>query len=143
LDEDYPINLGTFDVQQKGIKTAAKLLESGKSSAVIAAFGDSRTSPHFFSGSGMSTGRLGIEYGAELIRKFNRKEISSKKNFVEELDKKLDEVQEKTIEKGRRFVKPNSDSARMAAKSRILKNNINEHLDFQQTNKLDIKDTGW
>jgi hypothetical protein len=143
LDDEFPINVGTFDVQQKGMDTAAKLLESGKSSAVIAAFADSRASPHFFSGSGMSTGRLSIENGTWVLREFNREKIRSKKDFVKKLDKVLGQAKEKAIEKGRRFVKPNTPSERLAAKYLILKNKIKEHFDHQQKTQSDIAKTGW
>ena len=132
LDDEYAINFGTFEVQQKGIDTAAKLLQFGEFYAVIAAFGDSRTSPHFFSGSGMSSARLGIEYGAEVIREFNQKATPSKKDFVSKLDASLDLVKEKTIEKGRRFVKANDPSERKAAKYLMLKNKINENFNLQR-----------
>ncbi len=143
LDEEYAINIGTFDVQQKGIDTAAKLLKSGESSAVIAAFGDSRASPHFFSGSGMSSGRLSIDNGAEILRKFNREEILSKKAFVKRLDIELDQAKEKAIDKGRRFVKPNDSSERIAARCLILKNKIKDYFDNHQKTQFDIAKTGW
>src|SRR5262245_33603284 len=64
----------------------------------------------------------GIEWGAEILREFNRGEITSKTDFVTKLDKALDQVREKTIEKGRRFVKLIDPSGRGPAKFLILKN---------------------
>ncbi len=145
LDEEYLINFGTFDVVQKATTTAAKLLKSDSkhSSVVIAAFGDSRASPHFFSGSGMSTGRLGIEKGAQVIREFNREKIHSKQEFVENLNVVLDQAKEKAIEKGRRFVKPNSVSERVAARCLILKNQVNEYYNDQRKAELTVDQMWW
>lgn len=143
LDDEYSINVGTFDVQQKGIDTAAKLLESGESSALIASFADSRTSPHFYSGSGMSTGRLSVEDGTKVLRAFNREEIRSKEEFAKKLNKALGQAKEKAIDKGRRFVKQNTPSERIAAKCLILKKKIKEHFDHQQKTQSDIAKTGW
>jgi hypothetical protein len=143
LDEEFPINVGTFDVQQKRIDIAAKLLEFGKFSAGIMAFGDSRASPQFFSGSGMSTGRLGIEDGAKLLKQYNKGEIRSKKDFVKKLDLALGHMKEKVAEKGSRFMKPNTGAERMAVKCSIIKSKIKEYFDAQQRTKTDITKTGW
>ncbi len=143
MDDEYSINVGTFDVQQKGGDVAAKLLESTESSAVITTFGDSRASPHFFSGSGMSTGRLGVEDGAEVFRKFNRGDIRSKKEFVAQLSVGLDYMKKKVVEKGSNFNKPNPVSERMATRFQIVKNKVNEHFSSQQKSGVDIAKRGW
>lgn len=141
LDES-PINVGTFDVQQKAVDTAAKLLKSENSSAVIAAFGDSRASPHFFSGSGMSSGRLGVEVGAGLLREFNQTTMRPAA-FAQKLNTRLGRVKEKVAQKGSRFIGQNTSSERISARYRILKNKVKEHFDQQRKNKVDLVKTGW
>lgn len=143
LDDEYSINVGTFDVQQKGVDVAAKLLESTESCAVITTFGDSRASPHFFTGSGMSSARIGIEDGAEVFRKFNRGDIRSKKKFVAQLNVVLDHMKKKVIEKGSKFIKPMPFHERIAARYQIMKYKINEHFNNQQKSGSDITETGW
>lgn len=142
--DTLPVNVGTFDVQQKGIDVAAKTITSKrKNTIIIAAFGDSRASPHFFSGSGMSSGRMGIQNGAKLLKEYNSGHLRTKEEFVGELELGLSNVKKKVIQKGSRFLVQNTPKDRAQASYNKLKQKVHEHFITQEQNKVGIGDTGW
>ncbi|CAK5087167.1 unnamed protein product [Meloidogyne enterolobii] len=52
------LSSNTFWVQIKGVTNPAKIYRTEDDSAIVAAVGDANTSAHFFTGSGLSTGKL-------------------------------------------------------------------------------------
>lgn len=104
--DPYPINTGTFDVEQRGVTLAAKQLTCPEgNAAVITVLGDARISPQFFSGSGLSTGRLGVEKAASWVQACHQSKIG-RADLARELNKDLDVVKERAIEKGSPYMSP-------------------------------------
>lgn len=135
-----PINTGTFDVIQKGVDLAAKEMKVGDSSLIITALGDSRASPHFFSGSGMSSGRLGIERAASLLRDYNRRTIS-REAFVESLNSDLETVKQKVLQKGSPYVRPLTEEQMNIEKRKRMYGMMNTH--FKRTQSLELSELGY
>ncbi|CAK5087999.1 unnamed protein product [Meloidogyne enterolobii] len=61
-DDDYHyfkiLSSNTFWIKIKGVENPAKRYRTENDSAIVAAVGDANTSAHFFTGSGLSTGKL-------------------------------------------------------------------------------------
>lgn len=102
--DPFPINTSTFPVVQYAVENAAKELSYQNCSLIVTALGDARASPHFYSGSGMSTGRVGIENTALLVRDFHGGKLN-KEELVSQLATRLDNVKLQVLEKGKHFVK--------------------------------------
>uniref|UniRef100_A0A915EBD6 Uncharacterized protein n=1 Tax=Ditylenchus dipsaci TaxID=166011 RepID=A0A915EBD6_9BILA len=66
-----PINTTTFVVTQASLETPVKAYKAHGKAALFIALGDSMAIPHFYSGSGVSTGREGVEIAASRIRSYN------------------------------------------------------------------------
>lgn len=114
--DPMPINTGTFPVVQYAVEKAAKELEFVKYgvSLIITVLGDARANPHFFTGSGMSTGRLGIENTATLVKDYHTGNIT-KKELVSQLDSRLDRMKLQVLKKGGHYVKKSPPEKKAAA----------------------------
>lgn len=131
-----PINVGTFDVQQKAVDLAAKEIRNGDVSMIITALGDSRASPHFLSGSGMSSGRMGIENAAELLKMHHRGELD-RSSFVTTLNENLDEVRMKVVSKGKPYIGQLSEMQMQEAKHRHMLSAIHTRYQSSRNNGLE------
>jgi len=56
------LSSNTFWIKIKGVENPAKRYRTENDSAIVAAVGDANTSAHFFTGSGLSTGKLIINW---------------------------------------------------------------------------------
>ncbi|KAI3410940.1 hypothetical protein GPALN_003023 [Globodera pallida] len=74
-----------------------------KSKAIIAAIGDANTSPHFMTTSGLSTGRLGVEWAAYALRDYHQGQITESK-LIDRMREKLNSIQRRVIKKVREYV---------------------------------------
>lgn len=121
-----PLNTGTFDVIQQSIQIPAKILGNDQNSVMIVALGDSLASPHFFSGSGMSSGRLAGQYIAKHVKTYHQGLFNNKQALVNSLNHKLDKVKIKVVEKGSSYVKRLSFEDSMKFLKDKMKNKIQQ-----------------
>lgn len=100
-----PINMGTFDVQQKAVVKPSKILkiEEADIRSMIAAIAESLGTAHFFSGSGLSTGRMGVEQAASFLRDFHHGKLNlSEMNDL--LNRDLENVKDAVRKKGSPYI---------------------------------------
>jgi hypothetical protein len=110
-----PINTSTFPVIQYAVDKAATMLKAENGSTLmVTVLGDARASPHFYTGSGLSTGRLGIENAAIVIREFHQgtRSLENQEKLVRKLDQKLDHVKAHVLLKGSPYVKRSPEEER-------------------------------
>ena len=91
------------------MKKAAKLIEDKEGNNGIAkSVGDNNANGHFFSGSGLSTLRMGVERTLAAVRKYNSndEEINSYEKLVEKVNAIQKVVQDATLKEGSPFVDP-------------------------------------
>jgi len=89
--DEYPPNTRIFTLSQQLVEIPARVESGEEGELVIFALGDSLASPHFFSGSGLSTGRMAAELTSQMISdsvngKFDRAHLQKK---LEKLLKKI------------------------------------------------------
>ncbi|KAI1696949.1 hypothetical protein Ddc_20028 [Ditylenchus destructor] len=103
------VNVAIFDVTQVAIPNGAHLFEKYGVQTFVTAFGDSRVSPHFFSRSGLTSGRIGIEETAEAFTLYHHGLITTT-----ELMKRIstDKVKKDALQRGSFFVKSRKEPKR-------------------------------
>ena len=84
-----------------------------------------RRVPHFYSGSGMSTGRTGIENTAILVKDFHQGKLS-KESLTGLLGTKLDKVKLQVLEKGAHFVKKSPPEKKAAIACEKMCTSVND-----------------
>lgn len=92
-------NSSTFVVQQKSAKKSAQIIEGNK---FVAAVGDSLVTPHFFSGSGLSSSREEINNVIEALDQRAKKPLKEK--WLEELEQQQQKAIAFTLRKGRPYL---------------------------------------
>lgn len=110
-----PINTSTFPVVQYAVDKAATLLKAENGTTLmVTVLGDARASPHFYTGSGLSTGRLGIENAAIVVREFHQvvPSLENREKLVRKLGQKLDNVKAQVLLKGSPYVKRSPEEDR-------------------------------
>ena len=122
-----PINTATFPVVQYAVETAAKEIKFPKynRTLIVVVQGDASASPHFFTGSGMSTGRVGIENGAILVRDYHQGKLT-REDLVTESNNRLDSVKLSVLEKGGHYVKKSPPEKKAAIAVAKMCQNVNE-----------------
>uniref|UniRef100_A0A915LI27 Uncharacterized protein n=1 Tax=Meloidogyne javanica TaxID=6303 RepID=A0A915LI27_MELJA len=110
------LSSNTFWIKIKGVENPAKRYRTENDSAIVAAVGDANTSAHFFTGSGLSTGkpiktrklflfqekiatsRLGVEKAILKIKEFNRSS-DEQLNLKDMIEVALKGVRNRVLEK--------------------------------------------
>ncbi|KAI1704736.1 hypothetical protein DdX_14094 [Ditylenchus destructor] len=111
------VNIAIFDVTQVAVPNGAHLFEKYGVQAFVTAFGDSRVSPHFFSRSGLTSGRIGIEETAEAFTLYHHGLITTT-----ELMKRIstDKVKKDALQRGSFFVKPRKEPKRSQRYQKLM-----------------------
>ncbi|KAL3083415.1 hypothetical protein niasHS_011217 [Heterodera schachtii] len=99
-----PYNASVFPLTIFAVEKAVKVKEgTNGQTAIIAAIGDANTSPHFMTTSGLSTGRLGVEWSAYALRDYHQGKITEKE-LIERMSKKLNSIEQRVVKKVREYV---------------------------------------
>jgi hypothetical protein len=105
---EYPVNTAIFQQTVLSVKNPVKelIMPEGKlppySSLIILAVGDANSNQHSLTASGLSTGRIGSEHIAYLIRDYHRGKIN-RQQLVEELRTSQNSVKERVLNRAMEF----------------------------------------
>lgn len=131
-------NVGSFPVSQAYAPQPVIVDRTQEIPTIFAAVGDSLVAPHFFSGSGLSSGRAAVDSLADEVKKYNdAKEhldpislADKTKAFVDGVTERYQTVIDFTLKRGSPFLKPLSEDEIDAIKVRnmttVLDKQVNE-----------------
>ncbi|KAI1713805.1 hypothetical protein Ddc_11697 [Ditylenchus destructor] len=114
-----PINASSFPLIQYALDKSAVLYtviapNGYPVTLVVVAVGDSAASPHFYSGSGMSTGRIGIESTAWLLKMYYKDAKMTLQDLVDDINKEFRYTRKDVLALGRNYVQPLSKDKKVA-----------------------------
>uniref|UniRef100_A0A915D903 Uncharacterized protein n=1 Tax=Ditylenchus dipsaci TaxID=166011 RepID=A0A915D903_9BILA len=106
--DQHAINSSTFDLTQFALDKAAVEYSLLGNSAILIAVGDSAASPHYYSGSGMSTGRIGIERALNLAKQYKDGNIAEIDVLIDKLNESFEKIKAQVLALGKDYVKSRS-----------------------------------
>jgi len=116
------ISSAIFSLQQTGGNQVSTLLRGESGSMIITCAGDSLVSPHFYSGTGLTTGRDASDVITKVIEDAHQGQVPLITDFIDRLDGTLPLVTETALRMGENYVESRDyDEIKQAAYAATLK----------------------
>uniref|UniRef100_A0A915EDV9 FAD-binding domain-containing protein n=1 Tax=Ditylenchus dipsaci TaxID=166011 RepID=A0A915EDV9_9BILA len=113
-----PVNTSIFDLIQYALDKPAVKYQVLGHSAILVAVGDAAASPHFYSSTGLATGKKSVNSAIKLIKDYNNS-ISTTDSLINSINTEFQEIKKDVLENGKPYVEPRlpDEIDRIAVKS--------------------------